>query len=573
MLKFNAANPIRSTVLAMRGYFLKVGVFSAIVNIMTLSGSLYMLQVYDRVLGSRSVATLVALTFLLVVVYAFQGLFDTLRLHILGRMGAHFAVETHPVVYRIMRQAALHGGAPDQVYQPVRDVDAVRHFMSGMGPTALFDLPFMPLFFFFCFLLHPWVGIFALVGGLIIIAIAVTTEMRSRAYSKAVGTDATRRQNFMEQFRRNIEVVSAMGMHRVFGANFGQLHGRYVGSNLSASAEIGAIGVVAKVFRQALQSLTLGLGAYLVIRGEMSGGSMIACSILAARALAPIEIAVANWRNFVAARQGYERLEKRSLETMGATGRTTHALPSYDMLANGLWIPAPGRDQPIIRNLSFRLEAGQGLGIVGPSGSGKTTLLRGIIGLWPVKAGEVRFDGVALDQWNPDDLGQAIGYMPQDVELFEGTVAENIARFSPDRTSEQVIAAAQAAGAHQLILSLPDGYDTVLGENGSRLSGGERQRIGLARALYGDPFLVILDEPNAGLDKAGEIALTNAIRKVRSRGGIVIVVTHRLSAVAGVNLIGVLVNGSWQMIGPRDEVLAAIAQDQAEQLPPARAET
>ncbi|HEY7766637.1 type I secretion system permease/ATPase, partial [Longimicrobium sp.] len=331
-----------------------------------------------------------------------------------------------------------------------------------------------------------------------------------------------------------------------------------VADGLRASDAAAGIGAAAKVFRMVLQSAGLGLGAYLVIQGQLSGGAMIATSILMSRALAPIEIAVANWKGFIGARQSYHRLQQTLALVPPRPERLALPAPRASVSVQDLVVGAPGGTQPIVLGASLQLQAGQGLGLIGPSASGKSSLARALVGVWPSLRGEVRLDGATLDQWEPDDLGRHIGYLPQDVELFEGTVAENIARFRPEASAESVIAAARAAGAHEMILQLPNGYDTRIGESGTALSGGQRQRVALARALYGDPFLVVLDEPNASLDGAGDDALNQAILGVRERGGVVVVITHRPAALGHVDVVGIMEAGRIKSIGPRDEVLKTV---------------
>jgi ATP-binding cassette subfamily C protein len=419
----------------------------------------------------------------------------------------------------------------------------------------------MPVFFLGCFLIHSLLGWLAVAGGAVIVGLTLLTEARSRAPSKHVTQSATERHSLAEVSRRNAEVIRALGMRGTLAARFEDVNARHVMHGLRASDAISGIGAMAKVFRMILQSAGLGLGAYLVIRGELSGGGMIASSILMSRALAPIEIAVANWRGFISAREGYARLQQ-SLTLLGPAQRERLSLPApvRILAAQDVVVGAPGSGQPIVLDASFQIAAGQGLGLIGPSASGKSTLARALVGVWPTLRGEVRLDGATLDQWDADALGPHIGYLPQDVELFEGTVAENIARFRPDASSESIVAAASAAGAHDMILQLPAGYDTHIGENGAMLSGGQRQRIALARALFGDPFLVVLDEPNSSLDGAGDEALNSAILRVRERGGIVIVITHRPSALANVDLMAIMEAGRIKAFGPRAEVMKSVMQ-------------
>jgi ATP-binding cassette subfamily C protein len=361
-----------------------------------------------------------------------------------------------------------------------------------------------------------------------------------------------------ETSRRNAEAVRALGMRGFLAERFAGVNAKHVDDGLRASNAASGIAVAAKVFRMILQSSALGLGAYFVIHNEMTGGAMIAASILMSRALAPIEIAVANWKGFVSARQGYRRLEHILSVVPPQDSRLSLPAPKGALAVQDVYIGPPGASLPIVQAVSIQMRAGQGLGLIGPSASGKSTLARALVGVWPTLRGEVRLDGATLDQWEPDDLGRHVGYLPQDVELFEGTVAENVARFQPGASAQSIIAAAKAAGAHDMILQLADGYDTKIGEGGAVLSGGQRQRVALARALYGDPFLVVLDEPNASLDGAGDEALNQAILSVRQRGGIVVVITHRPAALGNVDLVAIMDGGRIKSIGPRDEVLQSV---------------
>jgi ATP-binding cassette subfamily C protein len=351
-----------------------------------------------------------------------------------------------------------------------------------------------------------------------------------------------------------------MGMAPTFLSRWHEVNTRHVSDNIAAADAASGIGAIAKVFRMVLQSAVLGLGAFLVLRQELSGGAMIAASIMTARALAPIEIAVANWKGFLAARQGYARLKETLVHVSDQPDRISLPAPRNSLHVEDVFIGAPGQQRPIVSGAKFALTSGQGLGIIGPSASGKSTLARALVGIRPPIRGTIRLDGAALDQWRPEELGRHVGYLPQDVELFDGTVSENIARFRPDAKSEDVLHAAQTAGAHDMILKLPNGYDTRIGEGGAVLSGGQRQRVALARALYGNPFLVVLDEPNSNLDNEGDIALNSAIQAVRGRGGIVVIVTHRPTAIAGVDLVAIMQDGQIKAIGPKEEVLQSVVK-------------
>lgn len=556
-----AASPVARALSSCRPAFFAVGGFSAVINLLMLAGSLYMLQVYDRVLSSRSVPTLIGLSILLLIAYALQGFLDAVRVKMLARIGARFDEQVSPLAFGAARRLSLAGRRADEALQPIRDLDQIRGFLASLGPTALFDMPWMPLFFAGCFVLHPWLGLLALGGGVIIVALTWATERISRTALQAQMNSRATREALAEASRRNAEAVTAMGMGGAFDGKWQEANRRHVGDWLAAADVTGTSGAFAKVFRMVLQSAVLGLGAYLAIHDQISGGAMIAASIMTSRALAPIEIAVGNWKGFVAARLGLRRLEQvLSSPALAERQHTPLPIPAAALTVDNLVVAAPGRSTPIVSGVSLRVEAGQGLGIIGPSASGKSTLVRALVGVWHPLKGEVRLDGASLDHWARDALGRHVGYLPQDVELFDGTVAENIARFAANAPGEAIVGAARAAGAHELILRLEEGYDTRLGEGGMALSGGQRQRIGLARALYRAPFLVVLDEPNSNLDQEGDEALTEAVRGVRARGGIVIVVTHRQGAIAGLDRLALMAEGRLQAIGPKEEVLAKLAR-------------
>jgi len=541
-----------------RTAFIGVALFSGVVNILALTGSLYMLQVYDRVIPSHSVPTLVGLTVLMVGMYAMNGGFELLRTRILARVGLRFDRALRQRVFTAMLLLPIRVGANGDGQQPVRDLDQIRAFLQSAGPTALFDLPWMPMYMGLVFLLHPWLGLLSLAGAAVLVGLTFLTEVLGREPSQAASRSAAAVNVFGDSSRRNSEVVQAMGLGPQLGELWGQLNAQHQRDQLTATDRVAGISTLTRVIRMVLQSSILGLGAYLTVKGEATGGVMIASSILTSRALAPVETAIANWRGFLSARQSYTRLRKL-LESLPSDGETMQLpAPKSSLVVSGLTVAAPGQARPLIRGVSFQLEAGQGLGIIGPSASGKSTLARALVGVWlpvPMGGGSVRLDGAALDQWQSADLGRHIGYLPQDIELFGGSVAQNIARFQPDASSRAIISAAQAAGVHDLILLLPHGYDTRIGEGGVSLSAGQRQRIALARALYGDPFLVVLDEPNSNLDAAGDGALSGAITSVRARGGIVIMIAHRPSALATIEHLLVMANGQQVAFGPKDEVL------------------
>jgi ATP-binding cassette subfamily C protein len=561
------SDPVVAGLKSCRWAFIGVGVFSAWVNVLSLTGSLYMLQVYDRVMASRSVSTLVFLSLIALAAYLLLGVLDALRRRMLARVGAKFSEPLMERVYNAGATLALKGMRPAVATQAIRDLDQVQKFLSGSGPTAFFDLPFMPIFFVVAYIMHPVFGWVIVAGGLIIIALSVLTEMRTRSSTMAATFSAAARHAIAESSFRNAEALKAMGMMRVFTQTFTAANARYAAQNLEASDAASGIGSLAKVFRAILQSAVLGVGAYLAIAGEVSAGAMIAASILTARALAPIEVAVASWRSFVASRQGFDRLRSLLSTLSQPGGRLALPAPEYKLSVEGLYVAAPGQTKAIIHNVSFELHAGQGLAIVGPSASGKSTLARALIDVWPAGAGKVCLDDAPLDQWDSEKLGEHIGYLPQDVELFDGTVAANIARFDPEADDRDIVQAARDAGAHELILGLPEGYETNIGDGGAALSAGQRQRIALARALYRQPFIVVLDEPNSNLDSQGEEALVEAILSVRRRRGIVVVVTHRPTALAGVDMVAVVIAGKLQAFGQKEEVMQRMTRQGQQQQP------
>jgi ATP-binding cassette, subfamily C, bacterial PrsD len=548
-------DPIRKAWRATRPLWVHVCLFSGIVNLLMLTGSIYMLQVYDRVLSSRSVPTLVALSLLALAAFLLQGVVDAMRHRLLGRIGAVFDAELSPIAARGLVTMPLLGAKPQESAQPLRDLDSVRSFLASMGPTALIDMPFMPLFLAACFLLHPWLGWLAVFGALLIIGLTLYTERVSKAPSAEMSRSAAIQGLIVESGRRNAEAIAGLGMSRTFADQFDRVHRQHVGDTLVLTENTAFIAAMARVVRMVLQSAVLGLGAYLAINGQVSPGAMIASSILTTRALAPIEVAVAHWKGFVAARQGLARL-RHILPRIGSIQKSMSLpTPSQSLRVEELVVVAPGTQRPILQGVTFSLSAGQALGLIGPSGSGKSTLARALVGAWQPVRGAIRFDGALASQWDPDDLGRALGYLPQDIELFDGTIAENIARFHPAATSEEILKAAQDAGADELIRALPQGYETRVGEGGAKLSGGQRQRIALARALYGVPFLLVLDEPNANLDSSGDEALARAVQAVKQRGGVVVIITHRPAGLSRVDLVGALADGKIVAFGPREQVL------------------
>lgn len=554
-----------------RSAFVGAFAFSMMINLLMLTGSMFMLQVYDRVLPSRSIATLVGLSLIVLVLFAFQGLLEIIRGRLLGRVGAALDEALAERTYDAMVRSTLGRTALSEGGQPLRDLEQIRSFLSGAGPGAMFDLPWMPLYVLVCYAFHPWLGIAALCGAGLLLMLTLLAETLGRKPAHFAMAHAARRNSISESSRRNAEVLISMGMLGPLTRLWSVTNEKLLRAQERATDITGTLSAVTRMMRMVLQSGVLALGAYLVIIGQASPGVIIASSILVARALAPVELATANWKNFIIARQSWRRLETLLKEM--PTRREPHPLPAPASVitVTNLAVAPPGADVFALRGVNFALHAGSGLGIIGRSGSGKSSLARALVGVWPAHLGTVRIDGAAIEQWSPQSLGRHIGYMPQDVELFAGTVAQNIARFQEDADPAATIAAARSAGVHDLITQLPDGYETQIGDSGAKLSGGQRQRIALARALYGEPFLVVLDEPSSSLDAEGEEALTQALLAIRHRQGVAVVVAHRPSALAGLDQVLVLAEGSQRAFGPRDEVIRDVMrQDISTPLHPER---
>lgn len=553
---------VSATLQECRRAFWSVAVFSAGVNLLMLAGPLYMLQVYDRVLSSHSVPTLVALSVFLVGAFAFQGALDIVRSRVVVRAAAlldhNLGATVHAAVVRIATQSRNASDA----HLPMRDLDQIRSFLTSAGPIAIVDLPWVPVFLAICFLLNPWLGFTALTGALILLVLTILNERASRAPARELAQHQGERHSMVEAARRNSESVVAMGMAEPLTERWMAVNNRYLAAVGRTTDVSGSFASVSKVMRLLLQSAMLGVGAYLVIINELTAGAMIAAAIMMGRALAPIETAIANWRGFISARLSIQRLSETLGRIRTPEVRTTLPKPTRSIGVDELTISPPGTRAAIVKNVSFRLGAGEALGIIGPSGAGKTSLVRTLVGIWPPAHGTVRIDGATIDQWDPKLLGRYAGYVSQSVELFDGTIAENIARMAPSPDNEAILDAARAAGAHEMILQMPAGYDTKIGESGAALSAGQRQRVALARALYGDPFLLVLDEPNSNLDNVGEQALWQAIECAKARKAIVILVAHRPAALAVCDKVLLLTNGEQQAFGPRDEVMRKVTASQ-----------
>ncbi|RWK62261.1 type I secretion system permease/ATPase [Mesorhizobium sp.] len=558
------SEPPRTTLAAVLASFRRalagIALMSGVVNVLALTGSFFMLQVYDRVIPGRSVPTLVGLAVFAGTLFVFQGALELIRSRLLVRIGMALDARLSGQVYAALMRLPLRTKLAGDGLQSLRDLDQVRSFMSSAGPTALFDLPWMPIYLAICFLFHFWIGMTALAGVIILFSLTLLAEIRTREPARKANSQAAARNTLAEATRRNVEVLQAMGFGSRIAERWSGINADYLDTNATASDLAGTLGTISKIMRMMLQSGILAIGAYLVIHQEATGGIMIASSIMMSRALAPIELAIAHWRGFVTARQAWARLTQLLVLLPETATSVSLPAPKSALSVESISVTPPGERRMVVQDATFALEKGVGLGIVGPSASGKSSLVRAIAGIWLPVRGTVRLDGATLDQWSPEELGKHIGYLPQDVQLFDGTIAENIARFEPQAPSDKILAAARAAGVHDLVIHLPEGYETRVGEAGSALSAGQRQRVALARALYGDPFLVILDEPNSNLDSEGEAALTVAIQGVRARGGIAIVVAHRPSALASLDQVLVMANGRIQAFGPKNEILNKITR-------------
>ncbi len=550
--------PLRTGLRAAQPTVRSVVFFSLFINLLMLVSPLYMLQVYDRVLSSRSIGTLVAITVISGVLLVVAGLLEMLRTRVLVRAGIMFDDKIAEPVFDAIHRGMLRkqGGG---LSQALRDVDTLREFLTGSGLLSFCDAPWFPAFVFLAFLLHPWYGWIAVVGSLVILSLTLVNEILTRRdLTEATNAGIAAGQHAATTFR-NIEVLQAMGMLGALRSIWSGIHLRQIGWQARASDRAGTLIACTKFFRMFLQIIILGTGAFLVIQREISPGGIIAGSIIIGRALQPMELAVGNWKGFVAARGAYRRV-RELFELAGvAASRMSLPRPEGKISVENVYAGAPGQNRPILSGMTFALEAGETLCIVGPSGAGKTTLARVLVGIWPIASGALRLDGYDLSQWDSQELGQYIGYLPQDVELFSGTVSENISRFRDGADPKEIVAASMLAGCHEVIQHLADGYNTQIGEGGQALSGGQRQRVALARALYGNPSLVVLDEPNSNLDAAGEEALTGAIRALKERGTTVVLITHKINILATASKILVMVAGTVQDYGSRDKILGKLA--------------
>jgi ATP-binding cassette subfamily C protein len=528
---------------------------SGIINVLALTGSVYMMQIYDRALTSASVPTLLVLSGLAIGLYLFQGGFDVIRSQILVRVGARLDKKVAPLAHRVAIDMPRFGFSTSEALERGRDVDTVRGFLGSQGPMALFDLPWMPIFLAFIYFIHPFLGGITIAGAFVLTVLTVVSEILTKRLSGQTRKAAIARNTIADSNARNAEVIKAMGFGDRAVMRFDEANAEHLLLQTRINDISGTFAAISRVLRMLLQSAVLGLGAYLTIKGELSAGAIIACTVASSRALAPVDLAIGNWKSFVAARLAYQRLRDTLVALAAVDEPMKLPPPKRSLSLDKITVAIPGSGQVILTDVNFELKAGQSLGIIGPSAGGKTTLVRALTGIWPVLRGSVRLDGAELSQWREGDIGRHIGYLPQEVSLLDATIEENIARFEPNPDFEKVIEAARAAGVHDMIVKMPDGYRTQLGPQGTALSAGQRQRLGLARALYGNPFIVIMDEPNSNLDGEGEAALTEAINGINARGGIAIVVAHRPSAISAVEMLAIVQNGRMVAFGRKEDVM------------------
>jgi len=555
---FKARNEIEEVLSLFKSTFVTVGVFSAISNMLMLVPSLYMLQVYDRVLQSQNEITLLMLTLMILGALAMVSTLELVRSFVLVRVGAKFDLELNKRVYTAAFEQNLKGGGTN-AGQALMDLTNIRQFLTGNGLFAFFDAPWFPIYLIVIFIFQPSLGVFALCGSLILVALAFINEKVShKPLADANGT-AIAANNMATNNLRNAEVIESMGMLPNLQSRWFNVHTKFLNLQADASHKAGIVAAVTKFVQVSLQSLILGFGALLVLEHKITPGMMIAASILVGRALGPVQQVIGVWKSFASTRSAYERLTKLLEAYPKREVGMALPPPTGHLSVEGVTASPPNVQVPLLRNLNFAINPGDVLGVIGPSGSGKSTLARLLVGIWPSMGGKVRLDGADIYQWNKAELGPYIGYLPQDIELFAGTVSDNIARFG-EADPEKVVLAAKRAGVHDMILHLPKGYDTPLADGGGGLSGGQKQRLGLARAMYGDPSLIVLDEPNSNLDDVGEAALVQAVNDLRQRGKTIILITHRTSVISATTKLLLLRDGVVNMFGPTQEVLKALQE-------------
>ena len=554
-------NSLQAALKACKGSFISVGIFSLFVNALMLVPTFYMLQVYGRVVTSGSISTLVMLTIIMTVLVITMGSLEWVRSRIMVRVSTKLDVLLSRDVYKASFKRSLESGGMDASAQSLNDLTGLRQFLTGNGLFAFFDAPWLPIYIAVMFLFHPWYGWVAIGSALVLLFLAYMNEkMTGKALGQA-NKENIAATLYTTKNLRNAEVIESMGMLNTLMHRWGMRQKNVLILQSQASDKGGIVSAISKTFRMLIQSLILGLGAYLAVNHEISPGLVIAGSVLLGRALAPIDLIIGSWKGFIAARSQYDRLNDTLDKLHAEPERMALPAPQGHVLVENLIVCPPGSKTPILRGISFGVPAGSVVGIIGPSASGKSTLARALMGVWVPQNGVVRLDGADISNWDKDQLGPYMGYLPQDIELFEGTISENISRFT-DVDPEKVVHAAKTAGVHEMILLLPDGYDTVIGSEGVNLSGGQRQRVGLARAIYGSPRLILLDEPNSNLDEVGERALASAIQELKLTGATIFVITHRTTILSQLDRLLVMSAGGVSMYGPRDQVMEELNKQQ-----------
>lgn len=562
-------NELLESIRAHKVAFWGVALFSGVINILYLAPAMYMLQVYDRVLGSRSEMTLIVLTVIVLGMYALMALLENFRAAVLIRVGNALDEVLSKRVFTAAFERNLRAGGGNAA-QAMTDLTQLRQFFTGNGLFAFLDAPWLPIYLVVVFFFHPLLGWFSLIGAVLLVALAVISDRVSKKPLSEANLAAIASNQYVNSNLRNAEVIEAMGMLPNLMQRWYRLQSRMLERQSFASDRAKIAVAVTKFVRLGLQSGILGLGGYLVVEGQASPGIMIAASILMGRALSPVELLIGSWKGFITAKTSYDRLVELLAQFPARLEGMSLPRPKGQLVAENVYVTPPRAQAAVLKGVNFSFGPGEIIGIIGPSASGKSTLARAMVGVWPTQVGKMRLDGADIFQWNKLEVGPAIGYLPQDVELFDGTIAENICRFG-EADSERIIAASKACGVHDMILHFPKGYDTQIGEAGGVLSGGQRQRIALARAIYGTPALVVLDEPNSNLDDLGEAALVNAVLEMKRQGSTIILITHRTSVLRAVDRLMLLRDGQIQMLGPRDEVLAAIAKANQEHIAQAQA--
>ncbi|PXX97274.1 type I secretion system permease/ATPase [Halomonas sp. LBP4] len=558
MASNDAPSALPNALKACRSSLASVAGFSLFINLLMLSPALYMLQVYDRVIPTRSGDTLLMLTLVVLFLFAVLGGLEMVRSRIMVRIGNRLDACLGHSLYRAIFRHGIRT-AMQQSARPLDDLATLRQFLSGGGLFAFFDAAWVPVYLVVMFLFHVWLGVFACVAGAVLLALAVANEKATRRLMAEAESEQLEARQQADSNLRNAEVLHAMGMLPGIMLRWSARHRGYLLKQSRASDRAGVLSNLARTLRLLSQSLILGLGALLVLEGRMTPGMMIAGSLLLGRALAPVDQMIGSWKGFVGARDAYRRLDLLFAAAPAEPRRMSLPAPRGTLDIEGVSAGPPGASLPVLRGVSVRIERGEQVGIIGPSASGKSTLARIVLGVWPAQVGTVRLDGADIARWNRDELGPFLGYLPQDIELFDGTISDNIARFG-DVDADRVVEAAGRAGVHDMILRLPEGYDTHLTARGQALSGGQRQRIGLARALYGNPVVVVLDEPNSNLDDSGERALGETLARLREEDVTLLVISHRTGVLRQVDKLLVLKEGRISLFGPRDRVLARLAR-------------